>query len=107
MSQKKILRKLVKQIYPSSAYSLRERKKHRKYLYDEMISYWQEHPEESIEDICQRFCEENPVPSPVNQDFFHNYKRIIIVSILIIGICLVLYLWANLWVPPTYYIYYK
>lgn len=100
MNMKREFKKIAKHTFPSWQYSFYECRRYRKNLYNEMYSYWSNHPEYSAEDIKHLFCEENTtegIPSNVPSKVF---LYLFVLGIIII-ICIALFLFSLSWDAPT------
>lgn len=102
MKHKKKLKKLTKQLFPVWQYPFHERRNCRKILYEDMLSYWHEHPDTSLEDIKQIFCDAEDHVS--NENPLHNSKRqklFFLGLVVIIMLCVILIFFSFSWDAPT------
>lgn len=101
MNQKKELRKIAKQAFPSSLYSLFECRNYRKNLYNEMSAYWHNHPENSPEDIRDLFCGDGMDDESTDTGISPKTKAFFIILGLLILICVTLFFFSSSWDATT------
>ena len=98
MNRARELKKLARQTFPISKYSLKEIRNYRKNLYTDMLSYVESNPESTIDDVKALFCDSIETP---------RVKRriaitVIAVLILILVCIALIILLRNIWQPPEY-----
>lgn len=101
MNHKREFKRIAKHTFPSGQYSFYECRKHRKNLYNEMYSYWYNHPECSAEDIRHLFCEETISTEKIPSGVPRKVLFCLLGFGIIIVICLLLYLFSLSWDAPT------
>jgi hypothetical protein len=97
------LNKLAKRIYPSEMYSRIERKKLRLAIKDEMMSYLEEHPHTTQEDLQRYFIGDESLSLRQEISSSRLLKIVAVVGGCIIVFCVILYIIASTWESPTYY----
>lgn len=104
MNRARELKKLARQTFPISKYSLKEIRNHRKNLYSDMLSYVESHPESTIDDVKALFCDS--IETNSLSDVPRLKRRIVItmlvVLLLILACIALIILLRNIWQPPEY-----
>nr|MBP3598893.1 hypothetical protein [Eubacterium sp.] len=102
MNKKTKLKKITKQIFPATQYSWKERKIHQKNLYEEMTSFWNSHPEYSVDDVIRTYCDEESINIlPSEKNLAGGVKLVLILLCIVVLIGLFIFFVSNSWNAPT------
>ena len=97
------IKKIVKQAYPFNKYPFAESRKLRRLLTDEILSYLEEHPDTTFDDLKMLFINEELAFLSDTPKFQINLKILFLISIIIVLICIIVIFIANQLHPPIYY----
>lgn len=103
MNFKRELKKITKQAFPACQYPFCECRKYRKNLYNEMLSYWYNQPDCSVEGLKELFCGEESFPDRIPSGISKKAIMCLLCLGIIITTCIILFFFSLSWDAPTLY----
>ena len=97
------IKKITRKAYPFNKYSYTERHKLRKLLINDILSYLEEYPNTTLDNLEKHFFNEELYLLPDEPKFNFNVNTIFLIFVIVVFICLVIIFVSNQLNPPTYY----
>ncbi len=97
------IKKIITKAYPFNKYSFLERRKLRKLLTDEILSYIEKHPNVTSEDLKIIFYNEELDFLPDISYLHVSLKTLVLTFIIVVLFCMIVLFFANKIHPPIYY----